>query len=224
MAVVGAVGRAVCAPAIGVGGVGLAVDEVLVEEVVDRRVERQVLRSPIRPAQVKQCVCLGVLAQRVVDRLAGGVAAVGVSEILVAGGEARALAAVLALQPQAQAVGGLPVEFGVGQVFGRVGQRLSLVIATLLLAVGVGVVGAQFPGWCELPAASQLQATGYRFVDVDLLRAGAVVVARAQWVGDRVAAGDLVLELVVEQRGVGAEAGQTVEIGTDLGTGGRFGV
>src|SRR5690606_13798031 len=107
---------------------------------------------------------------------------------------------------QVETISGLPVQLGVGQMLGRVGQRLALVFTALLLAVGIGVVRAESPRWSELPAAGQLKALGCGFVNVDLLRAGAVSVPPTQRVSDRVTAGDLVLELVMEQCRVGIEA------------------
>src|SRR5690606_27074425 len=136
---------------IAVGFVGLALDEVLVQQVVDTGAQRHVLRRLERTAQVEQGVGLGVLAQGVVDRLVGGVGTVGVGQVCITGSEAGALAAILALQPQAQAVGGLPVELGVGQMPGRIGERLTLVLAALLFAVGKGVVAAQRPAGREPP-------------------------------------------------------------------------
>src|SRR5690606_29007979 len=119
-------------------------------------------------------------------------------------------------------VAGMPVRLVMGEVLRRVGQGFALVFATLLLAVRIGVVGAQRPGGGEGPAGGKFQALGDGFIDVDLLRIAAVGNSRAPGDLDRVAAGDLVLELVVEQRGVGVETSQVVEVHAEFGAGGGF--
>src|SRR5690606_9127787 len=141
---VGAVGGAIDYPTTNagivwraVGAVCLAIDKVLVEKVVDSGVEGHGRRRTERATQMEQGVGLGVLAQRVVDRLVGGVGSVAVGQVFVFGSEARPLAMVFGLHPQVQAISGLPVQLGVGQVFRSVGQGLALVVATLLFAVGV---------------------------------------------------------------------------------------
>src|SRR5690606_5179091 len=158
---VGAVGGAIGRASVVERAVSLAIDKVLIQEVVDRGVEGHVLRRPERATQMEQGVGFGVLAQRVVDRLVGGVATVGVGQVLVLRSEARALATVFALHPQIQSISGLPAQLGVGQVLRCVGQGLALVLATLLFAVGVGVVGAECPGRRKFPATCQFQALGH---------------------------------------------------------------
>src|SRR5690606_28706443 len=101
--------------------------------------------------------------------------------------------------------------------------------AALLLAIRVGVVAAQAPAGSELPVRGQLQALGNGLVQVDFW--GAVTgrrIIRSRVLGTegmryRITAGDLVIELVVEQGGVGIEPFKVVEVdaefrtGTDLG-------
>ena len=70
---------------------------------------------------MEQGIGLGVLAQGVVDGLVGGVAAVGVGQVLVFRSEASTLTTVFALQPEVETISGLPGELRIGQVFRRVG-------------------------------------------------------------------------------------------------------
>src|SRR5690606_40221755 len=77
-------------------------------------------------------------------------------------------------QEQAEPVAGLPVEGGVGHVPGAVAQRQADLGPAALLAVGVGVVGAEAEVLGELPAAGQLGALDRHLVDVHRAAAAGV--------------------------------------------------
>src|SRR5690606_6918142 len=132
--------------------VGGQADEVLVEQVVDRRIDGHAVVDVIRSADVEQLIGL-----EVAQGVAGGAHA------------APALRAVFAAHPGRQAVGGLPAQLGVDHVLGGVGQRLAGLATGLLLAVGVGVVAVQAPGLGEAPAGGELQTLGRGLVDVHAL-------------------------------------------------------
>src|SRR5690606_40816696 len=68
-------------------------------------------------------------------------------------------------QEQVEALAGLPVDAGVGHVPGAVAQRLAPGRAALLLAVGIGVVGADAEALGDLPAAGKLGALDHRLVE-----------------------------------------------------------
>src|SRR5690606_16701561 len=85
---------------------------------------------------------------------------VGSSQVFVLIGKARTLATVFAFEPQGQTLAGIPVEAGVEHMLRRVGQRSALVDTALLFAVAIGVVAAQAPARCKLPAAGQFQTLG----------------------------------------------------------------
>src|SRR5690606_19317766 len=145
--IVGAVGGAGgqhTAVVVRVGGVRLALVELLVQQVVDGGIQGQIFRGLERAPQVQQGIRLGVAPQGDPDRLVGGVATV-VVQMLVLVGETRSFAVVFSVQPQVQRVCGLPVQLGIGQVGRCIGTRSPLVVTALLLAVGIGVVTAQCP-------------------------------------------------------------------------------
>src|SRR5690554_1096013 len=123
-------------------------------------------------------------------------------------------------------------------MIGRIRQRRPLVSTTALFTIGIGVVGADAPGRCELPLAGQFDALGHGFIDVDVPADGLLVVEadqviavggnthlcryfRGPGVVAVVTAGglDLVLELVMEQRQVGIEVGQVVIVDAEFGIG-----
>src|SRR5690606_25544678 len=150
-------------------------------------------------------------------------------------GKARTLATVFAFEPQGQTLAGIPVEAGVEHMLRRVGQRSALVDTALLFAVAIGVVAAQAPARCKLPAAGQFQTLGNGFVDVDALckvflseaaakadATGLVRVGCVKTVGQWRAVVDLVFELVVEQGGVGIEASIVVVVHAEFGVSGDF--
>src|SRR5690554_8084583 len=126
-------------------------------------------------------------------------------------------------------------------MIGRIRQRRPLVSTTALFTIGIGVVGADAPGRCELPFAGQLNALGHGFIDVDVpayvlltVEADQVIAVSWEWTLHGIVARsvivavvtgstlDLVLELVVEHRQVGVEAGQIVVVEAHLGIGGDF--
>src|SRR5690606_8346666 len=123
-------------------------------------------------------------------------------------------------------------------MIGRIRQRRPLVSTTALFTIGIGVVGADAPGRCELPFAGQLNALGHGFIDVDVpayvlltVEADQVIAVSWEWTLHGIVARsgivavvtgstlDLVLELVVERRQVGIEVGQVVIVDAEFGIG-----
>src|SRR5690606_17619794 len=180
-----------CPVGLPVVGIAVAFQEIRVQQVGNAGVQRQILSCFVGATQVEHAIGLDI-ADGVVQRPI----LVGQVGVLIA--EACTLATVLALQPQAQAVGGVPVELGIQQMLGSLGQFVAFVLPTFLLAIGVGVIAAQCPAWGEPPTGGKLQALGDCFIDVDLRRTGAIGVAGAKRIGNRRATGDLVIKLVVE--------------------------
>src|SRR5690606_2541110 len=93
----------------------------------------------------------------------------------------------------------------------------TLVLAALLFAVGKGVGAAQRPAGRELPAGGQLHTLGDSFIDIDLLGIGAIGDGGVACVSHRIAAGNLVVEPVVEQGHIGVEARKIVVVHAELG-------
>src|SRR5690606_29512142 len=204
-----------CPVGLPVVGIAVAFQEIRVQQVGNAGVQRQILSCFVGATQVEHAIGLDI-ADGVVQRPI----LVGQVGVLIA--EACTLATVLALQPQAQAVGGVPVELGIQQMLGSLGQFVAFVLPTFLLAIGVGVIAAQCPAWGEPPTGGKLQALGDCFIDVDLRRTGAIGVAGAKRIGNRRATGDLVIKLVVEQGGVGVEANKVVVVDAEFGAGADF--
>src|SRR5690606_18350874 len=128
-------------------GVGGALGEILVQQVVDCRVEAQVFGRAERTAQTEDLVGFQV-ARRVQQTL------VRTAEVVVVLQEALPVTAVFTLQPDTGLGSCVPGQARCNQVFRCVGERGALVLAALLFAIGVGVVGADVPGRGELPFAA----------------------------------------------------------------------
>src|SRR5690554_7275742 len=119
-------------------GIGGALGEILVQQIVDGRVEAQVLGCAEGTAQAEHVIGLQIACR--VEQLL-----VRPAEVLVVLQEALPLTAILTLQPDTGLGSGIPSQAGGDQVFRGGGERRALVLAALLLAVGVGVVGANAP-------------------------------------------------------------------------------
>src|SRR5690606_2105177 len=90
--------------------IGIATQEVLVEQVIDGRLQGYVLCRSVSGAEVKQAVGAKLIAHLIVD------CCIVISEIRSGVEEAQRFAAILVGQPGFQAVGGLPVEAGIDHV------------------------------------------------------------------------------------------------------------
>src|SRR5690554_7953489 len=93
-------------------------------------------------------------------------------QVGILGREACAFAAIFVFQPQVEAVGYIPVQAKVGYMARCAGQLGAFVVATLLFAVGVGVVTGNIPVVEKVPAGGQFNPMGGCFATVDQLRAG----------------------------------------------------
>ncbi len=148
---------------------------------------------------------------------------------------AEALAAVLGAQPRIPVGRHVPRQARIERVLRRVRQRFAGILAAFLFAVGVRVVGAGGPAGGEREAGGEFDAARDGLVDIDRLAEGVdvwpVTEADAAWpvgrgsvraINQASTAGDLVLEIVVEDRGIRGPAGAIVEIGAQFGGDARF--
>src|SRR5690554_2041423 len=100
-----------------------------------------------------------------------------------------------------------------------IGQLGAFVVATLLFAVGVGIVTGNIPVVEKVPAGGQFNPLGGCFANVDQLRAGTSGIAGAERVSNWVAIGNGVFEVVTENGRVGIEATEIIVVGGQLRAG-----
>ena len=101
----------------------------------------------------------------------------------------------------------------------RIGQRLTFIRATLLLAVVVGVIAGQTPLWRELPGCGQLNPLGGCLSNIYQLVVEAFGDQRTSAYKNGVAIGNLLFELVVENGRVGVKAGKIIVVNAEFGIG-----
>ena len=205
--------------------VGGVIHKVFVEQVVDGPVQHKFRRYPVAAANVELGIGL-VVAQCLGGCIGGRVATV-------------AFAAVFRTGPGAPLGAGFPIDAQVHGVLGCVGQGQAGAGTAFLLALGVGVVGAGAPLLVEGIAAIELHTARDGAVDVDRLAkfrnprpvahvhaTGLVGAGGPRAVGHRLARGDLVLELVVEQGYAPGKAAvlRIVKVNAQLGAAAGFGL
>src|SRR5690554_3169454 len=188
------------------------IHKILIKQIVDCAIKRHVLAQLIASTQMKQAVRFVVT-----DLVACGFIA------------AITLTAIFTAQPGTEVRTYRPIQLGVEHMFRSIGQRLALVRAAFLLAVGVGIVGTQGPAIRQWDSRGKFDTASHRFVHVHALAIfiyiGPITIIHAARSVKRTckatvqqcwAIGNFVFEFIVKQGYTSTEAGQAVIVSANF--------